>query len=324
MAYRIKTTARLDSEVRRLLLAQIDEAHTLLEARSDVAVAVHESRKSMKRARALLRLTRGGLKPVEFRREDQTYRTVGKLLAAERDRFVMTQTVARLTERCACDEDRRALLAAGRLFKSPATNGNEAALDDAKVQQALDLLATSRRRIRKLALRPARIEILADGFAQCYADARRALKVAHKTNKDDDFHDLRRKLQRHWRHLQLLSQLWPELMEVRIASARHISQLLGDEHDCSVLGLHVAAASAAQISPAERDLVIALARAEQSRLRQEAGPLAARLLVQAPRDVHRFVTDLWPLARRITLDARERKEAASTSTTQASKGTIEP
>ncbi len=326
MAYRIKIGPRLEAEIRRLLLAQIDQARALLSSGEDAPIAVHESRKAMKRGRALLRLARPGLDRRVFRIEDQCMRSVGKLLSQERDRHVMHQTLQSLAAHCHDEETTGALSVALSLFHSDkpssgGVNGPSEAVPEEQSTRALKLLDEAARRCRKLSFRPGRIETLAEGYSSTYAHARRACKVAYENGRDTEFHDFRRCVQRHWRHLQLLANVWPELMEVRIATARQLSQLLGDEHDCSILIEHMVSPKADTLSERQRALIIAFTRSEQENLRAAAHPVASRLLVQSPADLRRQLEKLWPIARRLNADRKKSSATPPTLLTKSGLGT---
>jgi hypothetical protein len=89
------------SGVRRIALAQLDLAIELLEGESSVAPqeAVHETRKALKRSRALMRLLEGELGAKPARRERAALRDAAASLAGARDAEVMVSTLDALVRR---------------------------------------------------------------------------------------------------------------------------------------------------------------------------------------------------------------------------------
>lgn len=317
MAYRVKIGANLEKDVRRLLMAQVGRALAHLSSTADTGLAIHETRKSLKRCRSVLRLVEPGLDKRSFQRTDHSFRAIARVLSHQRDRQVMTETLAKLVEsrQAISDaaEERRALEAVRTAIAGKAVNGAAPGehSDDlaADIRLALSMLKEADVAIRRLRMTPARIATLARGFAGTYRASRASMKAAYRSGEDEDFHAFRKCVQHHWRHLQLLSPAWPELMEVRIASARALAQALGNDHDLSVLADHLAGERMQSLPVQDRETVIAIARAEQARLRVEAEGIARRLFAQSPRDLERLILKLWPAA--VQIAAREQSQATA-------------
>ncbi|HWX52791.1 MAG TPA: CHAD domain-containing protein, partial [Solirubrobacteraceae bacterium] len=88
--------------LRRIAIGQLDLALGHLQAeidRDSAARAVHETRKALKRLRALMRLLRDELPDGEFGRENSALREAGRRLAGARDAEVMLDTLEALLER---------------------------------------------------------------------------------------------------------------------------------------------------------------------------------------------------------------------------------
>jgi CHAD domain-containing protein len=95
--------------LRRVILGQLDLAIELLESATEApsdegsgksaAHTVHETRKAIKRLRALLRLMRTELGPKRFARENAALRDCGRRLARARDAEVMVGTLDALVQR---------------------------------------------------------------------------------------------------------------------------------------------------------------------------------------------------------------------------------
>jgi hypothetical protein len=88
------------SELKRRTLEQIDLAIALLEGRRDVPPerTIHETRKALKRARALVRLQRSALGPRRFKRNNTALRLAGRQLAGARDAEIVVDALDALIE----------------------------------------------------------------------------------------------------------------------------------------------------------------------------------------------------------------------------------
>ncbi len=96
MAFRFKLGEPFDEGCRRIAVDQIERAQSQLHDKGDQAIAVHETRKSLKRLRALLRLVRPAMGEAAFKQENAQLRDIGLSLSGERDRHVLLETVNKL------------------------------------------------------------------------------------------------------------------------------------------------------------------------------------------------------------------------------------
>src|ERR1700682_5658513 len=96
MTYRFKLREPISEGVHRVGLAQIEMAEARLNCNEDVATAVHDARRCLKRLRALLRLIRPALTEAAYERETKRLAGIGQLLSGQRDCHVMQQTLLKL------------------------------------------------------------------------------------------------------------------------------------------------------------------------------------------------------------------------------------
>ncbi len=101
MSYRLEVDRPLGVSVREVLLEQLDDAiGRLREHAADEPVeTIHEARKDLKKARAVLRLVRTALPSAERRADLDALRDAGRRLAPFRDHDVAGETVDELFRR---------------------------------------------------------------------------------------------------------------------------------------------------------------------------------------------------------------------------------
>ncbi|MDX2309269.1 MAG: CHAD domain-containing protein [Hyphomicrobium sp.] len=304
MAFRLKLGHRIEKEARRLLLEQTERALGELGAAGDLPRTIHETRKCMKRIRSLLRLLKPGLKPAWFAAEDRRYRTAARMLSQLRDSHVTLQTLAKLEQ--ASDEKTREALGAARGIMSPTSLEGPIATDpQAILAETTVAISAGRSAAAKLELRRGGIETLACGYAAILADGKRRFKAQRKAPTDEGLHELRKAVQHHWRHLQILSSAWPELFEVRIATAKAIADQLGTDHDLSVLAAALEDLPVDTLPERQRDLVLARVRMAQNDIRHSYVPLARRLFADSPDGMANALCRQWRAAGRARADRAE-------------------
>jgi CHAD domain-containing protein len=300
MSFRLKPHEPVAKGIRRVLLSQIDGADKRLGDKPSVGPeAIHEARKCFKRIRSTLRLIRSGIGEEVFERENMAFREIAGLLAGARDRHVLLETVTALEAAedvpdiaAAVAQIKRSLLAE----PGETTGRGEQAPLLAQLTAAREGLACARKRIRKLQLAPDSFAVLAEGLRRTQRDTLRTMKAAWALETDEAFHDWRKNVQRHWRHMKLLAPVWPELLEARAATARELSQCLGEDHDLSMLIAFGECRAKSGLTARQANVLTAACRREQAKARTQARMLGARLAAEKPGSLSRHIARLWEVA----------------------------
>jgi CHAD domain-containing protein len=293
MAFRFRLNEPIEKGFRRIGLEQIDRAERQLTAATDVEVAIHETRKCLKRIRALVRLMQPGLGDAVFRAENARFRAIAALLAPARDSHILNATIATLEG--LPGQVKNASLAALRKVIGEELSQTHLAADDG-IGRALAKLATARKRFRRLSLKPANFSTVECGLEQSYRRGRRAFRAAYADGSDEAFHEWRKSVQQHWRHMALLSRAWPDLFEARIAAARTLSQILGEDHDLALVIAFARTLTRKRLPKMHVREVERLAKARQKELRRLARPRGRQLFVEGARGHSRRVAQLWAAA----------------------------
>jgi CHAD domain-containing protein len=300
MPYRFKLAEPIKRGFQRIGLEQIERAEHELLTVSNHEAAIHETRKCLKRIRALLRLVRAGLKPGDFARANAAFRQLGGLLSETRDNQVMLQTVAKLEAanvQAPLQGLKRAIMA---------SRNSGSATDPGLLAAAVNGLREARQHFEGLKLAPANFGTLREGLERSYGHGRRVLEHAFADKDDEPIHDLRKRVQQHWRHMQLLGNAWPDYAAARVCAARGLSQQLGDFQDLSVLKAFVRNAPAEQLGPFEAKAIRRVIRERQGELRASALPHARRLFAEVESDLGRHFEVLWNTAK--LMRERDREE----------------
>lgn len=316
MAYKFKLDEPLDKGVRRVASGQLDRVCDALDS-LDAKVFVHEARKSLKRVRALLRLIRHALGKGHWRRLNEELRDTGRLLAGDRDRDVRCETLALLAREAgkglAGALQRVSALEAVRP-PEPSLSISVLAPPVTALRQAVERMHLMRQTLAKLAveIEAKHLEI---GLERTHRAGHRALAAAQAGVKeaganeanakqnganrtgaaDEQFHELRKVVQLHWRQMQLLAAAWPELFKARITSARGLARDLGLEHDFAALAQWLEQ-HAAHVSRQDVRLIVSACQQAQTGLRTTALKDAEILFASRPRDFAREAIAYWTTA----------------------------
>lgn len=313
----------------RILAAQIRKARKQLSVTDDAVRSVHETRKALKRIRALLALCRPALGDKTYRKENARFRDIARLLATSRDQAVLRSSIAMLHQRLINDESSEVSMAspldcveldpglsrhadAGlvalsenmdlqeEVARKDSAHPGTADRTDASVKDAsaaLALAAGSQLEIAdQLAAGGTGNEnaiLVSAGYRNCYALGRREMRAAFATPDDELFHEWRKAVQLHWRQSVLLSTPWPALMCARANAARELSQIIGLDHDLAVLARHAANRPRSVLSGKRRTAVLKTIERCQMSLRLEARRIGAVLYAQKPAEIQNLVECAW-------------------------------
>ena len=302
MAFRFKLREPLVKGVRRIAAEQLANAAARLQGDSDPESGVHEARKSLKRTRALLRLVRPGLGESQYRKSNDRLRDIARMLSAARDRDVVRAHLARLTTA-------KPLIAkaAGRLSVALAQGPGSRGPDDSAgprapaphMAEALVEIDAVRGELAELGLHPASFETIVAGLTKSHRSGCKALALAlSNPDEEEALHDLRKAAQAYWRQMILVQQAWPEVCQARAAAAKHVADLLGQDHDVALLEGVLAAPEAQCLTRAEHGALSRYCTARHRELRIAALPKAQLLFAERSERLGERMRYLWDIARK--------------------------
>ncbi|MBL8883654.1 MAG: CHAD domain-containing protein [Hyphomicrobium sp.] len=277
MAYRLNPGRVKAKAIRRIAREQVTRAVTALSQNPVPPAGVHEARKCVKRLRSLLRLMEPSLRAKDFRARNKALGRLGDQLAGAREAHVMRETVAKLESHFGTDA--QATLAPLKGMFGGDVEGHAPELAGERAKHIIEAFAKEGRRLDKIDIKGSGIACVLAGLEKTYRTARKAFAQAYDKPDDDRFHELRKAVQWHQRHMVLLSRAWPEYFSVRIAACRELAEDLGDDHDLSVLIDMVERRGGETVDQAA---VAELARNRQAELRAAAFALTQRLFAERP------------------------------------------
>lgn len=260
-------------DVRRIAGQSLAEAIALLEAQPLSDRAVHAVRKDLKRARAMLRMMRAGLGKEDYRHDNAALRNAAHGLSAARDSKVLLDTLAGLPRRGGGS----ALQA--RLRREHAHSRGELRGDGSAVKHASRSLRTVRRRLAKEPADRYGWPVVERGVRRVYARARATLECLQAHPVPESLHELRKQTKYLWHQLEALATARARGLGALAAATHHLSDLLGDDHNLTVLRDKVANTP---MSPGARKRLLARIDARHDRLVAKALRLARRIYREPP------------------------------------------
>lgn len=287
MALRLEPDETLSAGIERVAREEIQRALGSLLRESDPESGVLEARKSLKKVRAILRLSRAGLGKRRFRVENRRYRDLGRRLADQRVGAVRIATLNRLAAELNGQAPQRVLRASRRRLVPLRRRHDDAAIR-AEVAAAL---GASRLRIGgRITLEG--FDAVRPGLLRTYRRGRRGLRVAIERPSAAAFHEWRKRVKDLWYQMRLFTPACPLLLEPLADEIHRLSDALGEAHDLDLLesALELEATTDSFFDPGA--LVEALRNARATR-RAMAIELGSQLYAEAPKAFVARLESFW-------------------------------
>jgi CHAD domain-containing protein len=231
----------LPEALRRITLGQLEIAIELLggesgDGRALDKEAIHDTRKALKRLRALVRLLRTELGEQQYKREHAILRDAARRLAGARDAEVMVGTLDALLRRHPRELGRRRqLLELRKRLVAERTAAERATLGDRAMRgEVLRELSGLRERARQWALpeRPG-IALVERDLRRIYRDGRERKRLLARGKSGSSGARAMHAWRKRVKDLRYAAEI---LGQRRLAHrADKLAELLGEEHDLAVL-----------------------------------------------------------------------------------------
>jgi CYTH domain-containing protein/CHAD domain-containing protein len=283
--FRLRLDERVPAGIVRIAAGQIEEVVDRLEGRTDeeFGTAVHESRKSLKRLRAVARLVRGELGDEVYRRENESFRDVGRALSGPRDSQVLIMALDALVEHYPLELGAASL--AG--FRSQLVSSYESVRSELGAGAPLlteleaELRATEER-VTAWPFAHSGFAAVAPGLERAYRNGQRAYRSAKSDPSAEHLHEWRKRVKDLWYSLQILEAAAPKRMKKLARTAHDLSELLGDDHDLVVLEERAVAYSSDFPDPASGMLLRVMIERRRDELQSRAFGMGSRFYKRPP------------------------------------------
>ena len=287
MSTQINLPESVQVNVQRIMQACIDRCRTHL--REDAPhEAIHQTRKQLKKIRALLRLVRYQIGEEAYQTANHYFRDAARLISDARDVSAGWETAEELQSLLTTARDRQAV---GRLKRH--LRAKKAAITryqvhgDKLLESVTEALADAEQLHRAWTISDDGFEAVEKGIKRIYRQCQKRQTVAYSQDDPKAFHQWRKSVKYLRYQVDTLSPLWPGLLQALEGELNLLTDYLGDDHDLLVLQETIKEAKV--MPPATQRSVFSTIDERRAQLQQEALPLAKKLFAQKPKE---FVADL--------------------------------
>ena len=290
MSFELKRGETFAENVVRLAWQRLDRVLAVLSDDADP----HAARRDLKKLRALLRLARAGLGEEVFARENTALRDAGRALSAVRDAQVLVgafdtlhgETVGRVTP--------ETVEAIHRQLLDDAQATGAAVQAQGQIPAAADALRAMRERLGGWpGADRGGWRVPGRGLKAVYRKGRRAMERTATQPAEEDFHEWRKQVKYLAAQVRLLRPLRPKKLGRLGKTLDRVAELLGGEHDLSVLADHLRERPGTWTSPHEREVIGGVIDAHRRALQAEALALGQDVYAAEPSRFGRRFKRYW-------------------------------
>ncbi|WP_180898349.1 CHAD domain-containing protein [Martelella soudanensis] len=295
MSFTLDPDRPFDAAVRKVVVSQLEDAIRMLKKQpAGIHEAIHDARKKFKRVRGLYRLIRPAAK--DFAREENArIRDLAKTLSADRDAAALIECARYLRLNAA---DGNADMALARLEAVLIARRDATALsDDALQKKAKAAVGACREAIAAVEKqdfderKPEKA--IAKAWRKQLAAAHVAVMAARAEATDENFHELRKEAQTYWMFCSLVAPVWPTALKAKRSDAKALADLIGHEHDLSVMLVLLGGPDAPELPEEARRICRDQALTLRSRLRRQAVKAARKVFDDEAEIESAIVKTLW-------------------------------
>jgi CHAD domain-containing protein len=291
---------------KRLGVEAIDEAISgFYEGEEMFREAVHTTRKSTKRIRAMLRLVRYEVGERVYEFENAWMRDTARFLSDVRTSSVMVQGVSDIQEMYGpllAEGTFDELLERTTIYRD---RTEQRVMEDPEiVPRVVSNLERARGRYETWPTDPDARSVygigirhdyraIGPGLKATHARGRHQMAAAYHTPSPESFHRWRKRVKYLRHQMEILTPLWPEVMIGMAVTLDRISELLGQDHDLAELLQTLADRPDLCPNPMERSLISALAEQRRTDLETASRILGRRIYAETPSALAVRISAYW-------------------------------
>lgn len=244
--------------------------------------SIHATRKEIKKVRALLKLSRNGLRKSTYRKRNAALREAAHALADARDAQVRVQTLQGLMKEALPDSSAEIFQAIRARLKSRCKKVAKDLQKHGSRKIATEILKQERGKLRKLKIDVGAWTAIRQALVKTYEAGRLGRDLAIAQPTAGHFHEWRKDVKQLWYYYQMLRPVWPEQLAAVSRDLETLGECLGDDHDLHLLSEEVRrAAQDNRLSSEARQLLHRIEH-RQRELRKRALLLANRFYSEEP------------------------------------------
>jgi hypothetical protein len=283
VGYRLRRRESVSKGLKRVITEELRSAREQLSGSAPSDDSIHEARKSIKRARAVLDLIAGH---IDADGADKRLRRAGRWLSPIRDAVATIESSRMLCAQASDPLTADTCSAIGRKLKQQRTRLGRFAKRADLTGRAARSIERVERSVRRWDWKRIDASTLVSEVRRSYKKARQGMRLARGSGSPA-FHEWRKRIKALWYALRLLDKRIP--VNPRLTELQRLEEWLGDDHNLVVLRAQVAATGLPDLGQARVRRVRQLVVERLHELRRKALNTGARVFSERPKVFERHL-----------------------------------
>ena len=287
MVFKLDSRHDLTEQFRGMACKRLDQALAALRTRSRSArsldTAVHKARKRIREVRALLRLMRAPMGEKAFKRENRALRDACRPLSAVRDATALIEAFKTLQAEAGVNAPLETFESTRKALRKRRQDLRRRALQQAEtLEHSAAAVEKVRDRLKRRKLKHATRKTLKTALRRSCKQAQSAMAAALQDPTNEQLHAWRKRVKNLRHQLEFLTPRGAGPRRAQAEQARHLTDLLGHDHDLALLSDLLAGEFSAAVAEQTAQRLQLLIADQRSKLQASAHSLAANLHAAPP------------------------------------------
>lgn len=292
--YRINMELPLEESLEEVFLLCISYIKDKIGHPADMHVAIHETRRTLKRIRALLRMIRDETGYSDYYRENNYYRDLSARLSPLRDSYVLRKTLTDLHSRFPEEFPEKEIWNINDSLQLRFEEHFEKFTDQlGGFDRMIQDLELARSRVHDLCRLRNEFDAIRKGIRRVYSRGYRFLRIVQKKYEEEQFHEYRKNTKYLLHHMELIQPVYPKLIRAYSSTIDKHTQLLGNTRDYVRLESFIRERShGKRISSGDRKMLQGIS-SRREEMMQKILAKASRIYAEKPGEFIKRLDSYW-------------------------------
>lgn len=292
-SFQIDTKITLEESLKGILMGQISHMENQMKSHEDVHKAIHETRRTIKRIRALLRLIRDEIGYGNYYRENRFYRDISRIMSEVRDSYVLLQTLELIQTEHPDALPADDFLNLKKLLSSRVDADLSVFMQSGGFEQVLEDLILARERIAGVCQLRNGFVSIRKGIRRVYRRGLRKLIRVKDQYHLDEFHEYRKNTKYLQYHMELIQPVFPELLKAYAGTIDKLAEKLGDIRDYDRFELYLQHTMPQEITVSGEKKLIDLIGESRNQLMEKIFSRSDLIYAEKPAVFTRRIKTYW-------------------------------
>ena len=284
----------LEESLKEVILECISYIQDQIKNYQEVHGPVHETRRTIKRIRAILRMIRDEIGSYNYHRENTYYRLLSGRLSSLRDSYVLLKTITDFNNRFPEEFTDKYTRDISDSLKLRIEKDLEQFLNQwGGFDRMIEDLDKARSRVDDFCRLRDEFASIRKGIRRIYRQGFRYLRIIHEEYNEEQFHEYRKNTKYLLYQMELIIPVYPKLIKAYSRSIDKHAELLGDTRDYDQLEKYIREGVESRSFDGSSKRLIYSIHARRQELMQKISSKANKIYTEKPTEFINRLATYW-------------------------------